>query len=87
MGRFFYSDWTQGLLYTFIKVQGAMGLGNSRPIGLLEMLQKASYAFDYAAITEVWEREGLLYDSQYAFRAKGGESGDRRATIAVEPDE
>ena len=40
-GRFFYSDWTQELLYTFIKVPGAMGLENSRPVGLLE---KASYA-------------------------------------------
>ena len=55
VGRFFYSDWTQELLYTFIKVSGAMGLENSRPVGLLEILQKASYAFDYAAITDVWE--------------------------------
>ena len=53
VGRFFYGGWTQGLLYTFIKVPGAMGLENSRPVGLLEILQKASYAFDYAAITEV----------------------------------
>ena len=55
VGRFSYSDWTQELLYTFIKVPGAMGLENSRPVGLLEILQKASYAFDYAAITDVWE--------------------------------
>jgi hypothetical protein len=49
-----------------------MGLENSRPVGLLEILHKASYAFDYAAITEVWERQGLLHNSQYAFRAKRG---------------
>ena len=74
-GRFFYSDWTQELLYTFIKVPGAMGLENSRPVGLLEILQKASYAFDFSAITEVWERKGLLHNSQYAFRAKKGTEG------------
>ena len=74
-GRFFYSDWTQELLYTFIKGPGATGLENSRPVGLLEILQKASYAFDYARITEVWERKGLLHDSQYAFRAKRGTEG------------
>ena len=33
LGRFFYSDWTQELLYTFIKVPMAMGLENSRPVG------------------------------------------------------
>jgi hypothetical protein len=49
-----------------------MGLENSRPVGLLEILQKASYAFDYATITEVWEKRGLLHNSQYAFRAKKG---------------
>ena len=70
VGRFFYGGWTQEMLYTFIKVPGAMGLENSRPVGLLEILQKASYAFDFSATTEVWEREGLLHDSQYAFRAK-----------------
>ena len=75
VGRFFYSEWTQELLYTFIKVPGAMGLENSRPVGLLEILQKASYAFDYAAITDVWERKGLLHSSQYAFRAKRGTEG------------
>jgi ribonuclease HI len=75
VGRFFYKDWTQELLYTFIKVPGAMGLENSRPVGLLEILQKASYAFDYAAITDVWERKGLLHNSQYAFRAKKGTEG------------
>ena len=74
-GRRSYSDWTQELLYTFIKVPGAMGLENSRPVGLLEILQKASYAFDFSAITEVWERKGLLYNSQYAFRAKKGTEG------------
>ena len=63
VGRGFYSDWTQELLYTFIKVPGAMGLENSRPVGMLEILQKTPYAFDYAAITEVWERKGLLHDS------------------------
>ena len=57
-GGSFYSEWTQELLYTFIKVPGAMRLENSRPVGLLEILQKASYAFDYAAITDVWERKG-----------------------------
>ena len=37
VGRLFYSDWTQELLYTCIKVPGAMGLENSRPVhvGLL----------------------------------------------------
>ena len=54
--------------------QGAMGLENSRPVGLLELLQKASYAFDYATITEVWE-EGGLHNSQYASRAKKGTEG------------
>lgn len=44
-------------------------------MGLLEILQKASYAFDYATITEVWERKGLLHGSQYAFRAKKGNEG------------
>ena len=41
------------LLYTFIKVPGETltGLENSRPAGLLEILHKASCAFDYAAIT------------------------------------
>ena len=75
VGRFFYSAWTQELLYTFIKVPGAMGLENSRPVGLLEILQKASYAFDYSGITRVWEQEGLLHNSQYAFRAKKGVEG------------
>ena len=75
VGRFFYSEWTQEQLYTFIKVPGAMGLKNSRPVGLLEILQKASYAFDYAAITDVWERRGLLHNSRYAFRAKKGTEG------------
>ena len=46
-GRFFYSDWTQELLYTFIKVPGTTGLENSRPVGLPEIMQKASYAFDF----------------------------------------
>jgi hypothetical protein len=64
-------------LYTFIKVPGAMGLENSRPVGLLEILQKASYAFDFAAITFdfLWKSKGLLHDSQYAFRAKKGTEG------------
>ena len=74
-GRFFYGAWTQELLYTFIKVPGAMGLENSRPVGLLEILQKASYAFDFSEITQVWERKGLLHNSQYAFRAKKGTEG------------
>ena len=74
-GRFFYSAWTQELLYTFIKVPGAMGLENSRQVGLLEILQKASYAFDFAEIPQVWERKGLLHNSQYAFRAKKGTEG------------
>ena len=75
VGRCFYSEWTQELRYTFIKVPGAMGLENSRPMGLLEILHKASYAFDYAAITVVWERRGLLHNLQYAFRAKKGTEG------------
>ena len=75
VGRFFYSAWTQELLYTFIKVPGAMGLENSRPVGLLEILQKASYAFDCSGTTRVWEQEGLLHNSQYAFRAKKGVEG------------
>ena len=37
-GRLFYSDWTHELLYSFIKVPGTMGLENSRPVGLLEIL-------------------------------------------------
>ena len=37
VGRFFYSEWTQELLYTLIKVPGAMGFENSRPVGLLEI--------------------------------------------------
>ena len=72
VGRFFYGGWAQEMLYTFIKVPGAMGLENSRPVGLLEIPQKASHAFDYAAITEVWERQGLLHNSQYAIRATKG---------------
>jgi hypothetical protein len=52
-----------------------MGLENSRPVGLLEILQKASRAFDYAAITKVWEKKGLLHNSQYEFRAKKGTKG------------
>ena len=48
---------------------------NSRPVGLLEILQKVSYAFDFSAITKVWETKGLLHDSQYAFRAKKGTEG------------
>ena len=75
VGRFFYSEWTQELLYTLIKVPGAMGLENSRPVGLLEILQKASHVFDYAANTEVWERKGLLHNSQYVCRAKKGTEG------------
>ena len=75
VGRFFYSEWTQELLYTVIKVPGAMGLENSRPVDLLEELQKASHAFDYAAITEVWEEKGLLHNSKYAFRPKKGTKG------------
>ena len=38
VGRFFYSEWTQKLLYTFIEIPGAMGLENSRLVGLLEIL-------------------------------------------------
>ena len=72
IGRSFYSEWTQELLYTFITVPGVMGLENSRSVGLLKILQKAAYAFDYAAITYVWERRGLLLNSQYASRAKKG---------------
>ena len=49
-----------------------MRLENSRPVGLLEILQKVSYAFDFSEITEVWERKGLLHNSQYVFRAKTG---------------
>ena len=48
---------------------------NSRPAGLLEILQKAPYAFDFSATTEMWERKGLLRNSQYAFRAKKGTKG------------
>ena len=75
VGRFFYSDWEHELLYTFIKVPGAVGLENSRPVGMLEILQKASYAFDFGRITEVWEQKGLLHNSQYAFRAGRGTEG------------
>ena len=55
VGRFFYNDWAQELLYTSVKVLGAIGHENPRPVGLrlLEILQNAPYAFDYAAITEV----------------------------------
>jgi hypothetical protein len=42
VGRFFYSGWTQELLYTFIKIPVAMGIENPSPVGLLEILQKAS---------------------------------------------
>ena len=52
-----------------------MGLENSRPVDLLEILQKASYAVDYATMTEVWEGKRLLHNSQYAFRAKKGSTG------------
>ena len=55
-----------------------MGLENSRPVGLSSWRycrRHASYAFDYAATTEVWERKGLLHNSQYAFRAKKGTEG------------
>ena len=38
VGRSFYNEWTHELLYTFIKVPGAMGLENSRQVGLLEIL-------------------------------------------------
>ena len=44
-------------------------------VGLLEILQKASYAFDFSEITQVWEKKGLLHNSQYAFRAKKGTEG------------
>ena len=52
-----------------------MWLENSRRVGLLGIPQKASYAFDYATMTDVWERRGLLHNSQYAFRAKKGTEG------------
>ena len=52
-----------------------MGLENSRPVGLPEILQKASYAFDFSAIAEAWEKKGLLHNSRYAFRAKKGTEG------------
>ena len=54
------------------KVPGATGLENSRPVDHPEALQKKSYAFDYAAIAEVWKEKGLLHNWQYAFRAKKG---------------
>ena len=38
VGRFLCNDWTQELLYIFIKVPEAMGPENSRPMGLLEIL-------------------------------------------------
>ena len=83
VGRFFYSDWTQELLYTFIKVPRAMVLENSRHVGLLEILQKASYAFDYAATTEVWEKTGCFTTR---IRVQGKDR-DRGAIAPVEPDE
>ncbi len=55
VGRFFYETWEKELLYTFVKVPGATGLVNSRPVGLLEILLKASYAFAYSDIAAVWE--------------------------------
>ncbi len=74
-GRFYYPSWKQELLYFFIKVPGATGLENSRPVGLLEVMLKACYALDFGEITTVWERTGFLEESQYAFRRGKGAKG------------
>ena len=39
------------------------------------MLLKAMYTVDFAEITGVWERKGLLDDSQFAFRVGKGTEG------------
>lgn len=73
--RFHYEQWKDELLYTFIKVPGGVGLEDSRPIGLLDILMKASKAVDYSGIARVWERRGILHGPQFAFRQGKGTEG------------
>jgi hypothetical protein len=75
VGRFYYESWQKELLYLFVKVPGGAGLDQSRPVGLLEILLKGTYTVDFAAITTVWEKLGLLADPQYAFRIGRGTEG------------
>jgi hypothetical protein len=75
VGQFFYSAWKKELLYTFMKVPGAVGLENSRPVGMLEILLKCTLEFDYSGISGVWERVGALDSAQYAFREDKGVEG------------
>lgn len=77
--RFFYDSWFLEHLFTFVKVAGATGLENSRPVGLLEILLKSTLAFDYADLSKVWEEQGLLHASQDAFRrGRGTETAQHR---------
>jgi hypothetical protein len=73
--RFHYEQFIHELLYTFIKVTGGIGLEQSRPVGLLEILSKGSKAVDYAGVSNTWERLGFLHGSQHAFRRGRGTEG------------
>jgi hypothetical protein len=68
-------QWTHELLYTFIKVPGGVGLEDSRPVGLLEILMKGSKSVDYSGIANTWERVQFLHGSQNAFRQGRGTEG------------
>ena len=75
VGRFYYESWQKKQLYLFVKVPEGAGLDQSRPVGLLEILLKGTYTVDFAAITNVWKKQGLLADPQYAFRIGRGTEG------------
>jgi hypothetical protein len=70
-----YKSWLQEQLYYFIKNPGTVGLENSRPVGLLEILFKCKEAFDSAALMQVWRRTGVLQSEQWAYQEGKGCEG------------
>ena len=70
-----YRSWLQEQLYYFIKNPGTVGLENSRPVGLLEILFKCKEAFDSSALMQVWRRTGVLQSEQWAYQEGKGCEG------------
>ena len=70
-----YKSWLQEQLYYFIKNPGTVGLENSRPVGLLEILFKCREAFDSAALMQVWRKTGVLQPEQWAYQEGRGCEG------------
>ena len=85
VGRFFHSEWTQELMYTFVKVPGAMGLENSRPVGLLKILQKARMPSIMQQSLMCGRKGGYcIIRNNICIQSK---EGDRRSIAALELDE